>query len=103
MVSGTATQSILQSKREKLVQNASNATMGMAGFNREWFYWRKWSDMPSLCSRNAFISSLNSKEDQSFLTDFYEIAFGAAFEKRSELLVTGREPMQYRRGNTEMA
>ena len=102
-VSGTATQSIMLSNRRKLVHNASNATMGMAGFNEEMFHWRTWSLVPSLSSRNAFISSLNSKEYQSVLTDFYDIEFVAISEKRSELLGTGREPMQYRRGNTEMA
>lgn len=88
MLIETATQSIMQSKRRKLVHNMSNGTMGMAAFNGEGYDWRNCSDVPSLSIRSAFIYSINSKEDQTFLTDFYVIAFVAALENLLELLGT---------------
>ena len=97
MVSGTATQSIVQSRKRKRTfqDNQSTPTVRIALDN--------WLDPKrTLLSLAAFVSSFNSPTDQCILNDFYDVVFGISYQNRDRLLGSSGERATYNRGQREI-
>ena len=103
VISGTATQSIVQTRRRRFLSSFSFQALGGPTDSDMDNKWKDCREVQCMASREAFISSLNSDGDQRILEDFYDVAFCVVYENREELLGTSGSTIRYKRGNLEQA
>lgn len=79
MISGTATQSIVQSRKPCTDVQRRNYTQTGSPVAYKWL---DINDVPSLQNRSAFIELIHNEDDRRILNDFINIAFGVVYQHR---------------------
>ena len=100
MVSGTATQRILRSRKRRRVQAAAEQDGTTFLALRQASIWIV--PEQAFSNREQFAASFNSNRDRCILNEFYDIAFGIVFQKREELLDISANARTMRRGESNM-
>ena len=101
MISGTATQRILRSRKRRRIEKAScEEHIPCAQSTAPQCNWLRVND--TFISREVFVASFNTEKDRCILNDFFDIVFGIVYQNRARLMDISEEKQKFTRGRTEL-